>query len=123
MAGFIGQGVPTFEIREVAGMSDMLISSVRLGTALAAALGDKPAILLRGHGAAVVGKDLAEATGRAVYLTINAQLQSQVLGRKIEFLSTEEARLAAQRVAGFAKDWDLWKAKAMVSYSGLLWSK
>jgi ribulose-5-phosphate 4-epimerase/fuculose-1-phosphate aldolase len=112
MAGFIGAGVPLFEIRDVAGMTNLLISNAMLGDALARALGDKPAILLRGHGAVVVGKDLPEVTGRAVYLTINAQMQSQVLGRKIEYLSAEEARLADSQ-GGYPKDWELWKAKVM----------
>lgn len=115
MAGFIGQGVPLFEIRDVAGMTNLLISNLMLGRALAQALGDKPAILLRGHGAAIVGKDLAEVTGRAVYLTINAQMQTQALGRKLEFLSAEEARLADSQ-GGYPKDWELWKSKAMSGY-------
>jgi hypothetical protein len=39
-------------------------------------------------------------------------MQSQVLGRKIEYLSAEEARLADSQ-GGYPKDWELWKAKAM----------
>jgi HCOMODA/2-hydroxy-3-carboxy-muconic semialdehyde decarboxylase len=115
MAGFVGQGVPLFDTRNVAGMTNLLISNLSLGRALGEALGDKPAILLRGHGAVVVGKDLAEACGRAVYLMINAQLQGQLLGHKVEYLSDEEARLADSQ-NGYPKDWELWKAKAMANY-------
>lgn len=116
MAGFIGQGVPLFEIRDVAGPhTNLLISNLTLGHALAQALGDKPAILLRGHGAAIVGKDLAEVTGRTVYLTLNAQMQTQALGRKLEFLSPDEARLADSQ-GGYPKDWALWKDKVMSAY-------
>ena len=43
------------------------------------------------------------------------KLQGQLLGRKIEFLAPEEARLADSQ-NGYPKDWELWKAKAMASY-------
>ena len=39
MCGFLGEGAALFEIRDVAGDTDMLISDGRLGAALAAALG------------------------------------------------------------------------------------
>jgi ribulose-5-phosphate 4-epimerase/fuculose-1-phosphate aldolase len=65
MAGFMPQTVPVFEIRNVAGMTDMLIGSNQLGHALAQTLGDKNMVLLRGHGAVVVGPGLHVAVGRA----------------------------------------------------------
>src|SRR4029078_10214138 len=52
-AAFIGFGIPVFDIREKAGMTDMLIRNPTLGRNLAEALGDHPAILMRGHGAAI----------------------------------------------------------------------
>jgi HCOMODA/2-hydroxy-3-carboxy-muconic semialdehyde decarboxylase len=52
-AAFIAFGIPVFEIRERAGMTDMLIRNAGLGHDLAEALGDHPAILMRGHGAAI----------------------------------------------------------------------
>ena len=56
MAGFLGDGVPLFDIRKAAGqMTNMLISDGTLGRALAHTLGGKPALLMRGHGAVVVG--------------------------------------------------------------------
>jgi ribulose-5-phosphate 4-epimerase/fuculose-1-phosphate aldolase len=65
MAAFIGEGVPVFEIRDVDGMTDMLVSNPKRGQALAKVLGDHPAALMRGHGAAVVGATVKEAVGRA----------------------------------------------------------
>jgi ribulose-5-phosphate 4-epimerase/fuculose-1-phosphate aldolase len=113
MAGFIGEGVPLFDIRKVAGETNMLVSNATLGKALAETLGNKPAALMRGHGAVVVGSTLPQAVGRAIYLKINAELQVQVLGKKIEYLDPEEARLAAILNDGFPKDWEVWKRKAM----------
>lgn len=109
MTGFIGTGVPVFDIRKAAGMTDMLISDAARGKALAEALGTKPAVLMRGHGGVTVGRDLPHAVGRSVYLKTNAELQLLVLGRKIEFLAPEEARLGDRSNANFPKDWDLWK--------------
>ena len=54
--GFLADGLPLYEIREGNGMTDMLVSNAAYGHALAQKLGDKAAILMRGHGAAVVGQ-------------------------------------------------------------------
>ena len=51
LTGFLGSGVPVFEIRDVAGpASDMLIRNAALGHALAAVLGPHDVALMRGHG-------------------------------------------------------------------------
>src|SRR5262249_941693 len=68
MAGFIGDRVPVFDIRKTAGMTDMLVSDSARGKALAQALGNKTAILMRGHGVAVVGATIPIAVGRSIYL-------------------------------------------------------
>src|SRR5262249_57961221 len=54
MAAFLWEGVPVFEIRDVAGMTDMLVRSAALGRALAQTFGQKAAGLLRGHRALVL---------------------------------------------------------------------
>src|SRR3989440_10023715 len=77
MCGFLGCGVPIFEIRETGGMTDMLIRTAALGKALAASLGDKNVVLMRGHGATMVGNSVPEAVFRAVYATENASIQMQ----------------------------------------------
>ena len=56
MCGFLGCGVPIFEIRETGGMTDMLVRTAELGKALAESLGDKNIVLMRGHGATMVGE-------------------------------------------------------------------
>ena len=45
LAGFIAEGVPVFEIRKTAGMTDLLIRDAARGKALAQTLGNKPAAL------------------------------------------------------------------------------
>src|SRR5262249_60299834 len=44
VAGFLAAGVPVFEIRQHAGMSNLLIADAGLGKALASTLGDKSVV-------------------------------------------------------------------------------
>jgi ribulose-5-phosphate 4-epimerase/fuculose-1-phosphate aldolase len=111
MAAFLGEGVPVFEIRKAGGVTDMLIRNTALGQALAETLGNKPAALLRGHGAVVVAPSLHVVAGRAYYMTVNARVQAQAMqlsGGKVTYLEQEEARKAAPQ-DGFERAWALWK--------------
>lgn len=113
MAAFLGMGVPVFEIRDVDGMTDMLVSNPKRGAALAKVLGEHPAVLMRGHGAAVVGESIKVVVGRAYYLDLDARLQEQamLLGGKVTYFEPEEARKTAPQ-DGFERAWDVWKRKA-----------
>ena len=117
MAGFIGEGLPVFEIRKAAGMTNMLVSDADLGRALAAALAGGPAVLMRGHGVAVVGPALPFAVGRSIYLEANARIQLQAigLGGDVTYLSAEETReiLEAGENRGYERPWELWKRQAL----------
>jgi len=114
MAGFVGRGVPIFDIRKVAGDTDMLVKTPALGAALARTLGDKPAALMRGHGAVVVGDSLPQVVGRSYYLQMDAKLQAQAmaLGGDITYLDAAEAA-KTEGFGGYERAWDLWKRKAM----------
>ena len=113
MAAFIGDGVPVFEIRDAAGMTDMLIGDADRGRALARTLGGKPAALMRGHGAVVVGATIPIAVGRSIYLDMNARLQTtaMALGGPVRYLDPQEADkvMAAGENAGYQRGWELWK--------------
>lgn len=117
MAAFLSDGVPVFDIRDAAGgMTDMLVSSPSLGRALARTLGDHQAVLMRGHGAVVVGDSLTRVVARSVYMEVNARLQAQAiaLGGEIRYLDPEEARRAQAAVEPtFGRPWELWKRKAL----------
>lgn len=113
MAAFLGEGVPLFEIRDTGGVTDMLIRTPALGHALAQTLADKPAALMRGHGAVVTGGSLHVVVGRAYYMKMNAKLQQDAIllgGGKVNYLEPEEAKKAAPQ-DGFERAWDLWKQK------------
>jgi len=117
MSGFLHAGVPIYEIRNDAGMSDMLIRSVELGSAVARALGEKPVALLRGHGNVVEGPTIPIAVYRAIYTEINSRLQMQALtlGGRVEYLDPEEGKqIDAVVPTQVSRPWELWKKKASV---------
>jgi len=90
--------------------TDLLIRNPQLGAAMARDLGAHSAILLRGHGATVVADTLRRAVYRAVYMQVNAELQTAAnsLGR-INFLTSDEAKAATKSVEGqLQRAWDMW---------------
>ena len=113
MAAFVAEGVPVFEIRKAAGMTDLLVRDAPLGRALAKTLGTKPAALMRGHGAVVVASSIPNAVGRSIYLDVNAraQMQALTLGGRITYVDPEEAKLRLTDPNEYARAWDLWKRK------------
>jgi HCOMODA/2-hydroxy-3-carboxy-muconic semialdehyde decarboxylase len=92
MSAFLRTGPGVFEIRDAAGMTDMLIRTAPLGAALAEKLGDDQLVLMRGHGATMVGKTIKHAVYRAMYATQNSQIELEALRLgEVTFLSPEEA--------------------------------
>ena len=79
MAAFIGDGLPTWEIRDVRKGTDLLVRDGALGASLAKTLGAKPAALMRGHGSVTVGESLPRAVGRSIYLEQSARMQMQAI--------------------------------------------
>ena len=122
MCGFLGRGAPVFEMRDAAGDgSDLLVRDPALGVALARSLGDAAAVLMRGHGATVVGETLRQAVFRAVYTELAAQLQAEALRLgPVAYLSVAEARAAAKtNDSQIDRAWSLWAAQARQN-NGLL---
>lgn len=118
MAGFLEDGPPVFEIREVAGVaSDLLIRSQVLAASLSAVLGARAVALMRGHGSVVVGDSLAMAVHRAVFTEMNAQALSRALHLgEVTALTAGEAESARRTNDGQTKRaWDLWSAEAAAS--------
>ena len=110
MAGFLGSGSTHFEIRELAGNTDMLIRNRELGQALARSLGASTCVLMRGHGSTVVGGSVEQVVYRAIYAEINARLQAQSLAMgDVDYLTPEEAQMAAAaNDTQIGRSWDLW---------------
>jgi ribulose-5-phosphate 4-epimerase/fuculose-1-phosphate aldolase len=111
MSSFVGQGVPVFDIRKAAGMTDMLVRTPELARALAAILGTRTAALMRGHGAVIAAASLHLVVGQAYYLNLNARLQLQAMqlgGSTVTYLDGEEVSKAAN---DYERSWDYWKSR------------
>jgi HCOMODA/2-hydroxy-3-carboxy-muconic semialdehyde decarboxylase len=117
MAAFVGEGLPNFEIRDVQQGTDLLVKTPLLGRALAKTLGPKPAALMRGHGAVVVGENLPRAVGRSVYLELSARMQMQALllagaNGSITYLDDAEVK-ASVPAQDYNRAWPMWRERAL----------
>jgi L-ribulose-5-phosphate 4-epimerase len=88
-------GVPTFD--QVGH-----INTRELGDGLAKALGSRRAVLLKMHGAAIVGASVEEAFAASLQLEENAekQLWAEATGGKVEAMTAEEATRSVRQSFG-----------------------
>jgi HCOMODA/2-hydroxy-3-carboxy-muconic semialdehyde decarboxylase len=119
MCAGIGTHVPTWDSRARFGDTNLLVTNAEMARDLAAALGPRSAILMRGHGAVVAGASLREVVFNSIYLQLNADLQmkAQTLG-DVTFLSEGEVA-AILRTRGsftFERAWEFWCRRAGRAY-------
>lgn len=105
---FFAGGVPVFTTPD-------LISSEKLGTGVGEALGDRPAILLRGNGQVTVGRTIPEAVMMAIYLEEAAEVLYGALqiGKPIP-LTIDESRqrqIEALPPVDLERAWNFFKNK------------
>ena len=95
-----GHAVPRFDDTSV------LISNAELGRALAAALGDKWAVLMRNHGISFCGENIADATLNAIFLERACRAFFEIKATGLTYRVPDAAELESH--AGiFAADWFL----------------
>src|SRR5258708_29061673 len=110
----LGVGAAVWDIRKAFGGTRMLVANAALGQSLAETLGDKPVVLMRGHGDVTVGPSVKMAVFRAYYTDVNAKLQSQAiaLGGDINYLTPGEGVKAdAINFAVIDRISNLWKMR------------
>jgi ribulose-5-phosphate 4-epimerase/fuculose-1-phosphate aldolase len=95
--------------------SPLSVNTKAMGEAVAAALADRPAVLLKSHGAVIVGADIVECFALAAYLEENAyrQYMAMQIGTPYE-LSEAEQRAYRERLWTpnlFRKTWDHYRSK------------
>jgi len=113
---FLAAGVPVWDIRNDFGETNMLVGNSAIGKSLARALGDKPVVLMRGHGDVAVGPSVRMAVFRAYYTDVNAKLQSQAiaLGGEVNYLTPGEGEKAHKAdSAVIDRIWNLWKMRIL----------
>ena len=95
--------------------SPLSVNSRPMGESVAATLGDGPAVLLKSHGAVVVGSDIVECFALAAYLEENAyrQYMAMQIGDPYVF-SEQEQQAFRERLRTptlFRKTWDHYHSK------------
>jgi ribulose-5-phosphate 4-epimerase/fuculose-1-phosphate aldolase len=115
MCAGIGTRIPTWDSRASFGDTNLLVTNMEMARELAAALGDRPVILMRGHGCVVAGMSLREVVFNSIYLQLNAdvQMKAGTLG-DVTFLSEGEVA-AVLRTRGsftFERAWEFWCRRA-----------
>jgi ribulose-5-phosphate 4-epimerase/fuculose-1-phosphate aldolase len=123
MCAGIGTRIPTWDSRASFGDTNLLVTNMEMARELAAALGDRPVILMRGHGCVVAGMSLREVVFNSIYLQLNADLQmkASALG-DITFLSEGEvaAVLRTRSSFTFERAWEFWCRRAGRPYDARL---
>lgn len=105
-AAFFLDGIPIWDYRDFGTADGALVDTPARGAALAEALADRPVVLMRNHGVAVVGSTLPMVVARSITLEINAEIQSQALARGDEIVYLEQD--AESPGSSFDRAWDLW---------------
>jgi len=106
---FFARGVPVFRRPD-------LITTEKLGNEVAQALGDGPAILLRGNGQVTVGRTIPEAVMMAIYLEEAAEVLYGALqiGKPIPltFDESKQRRIEALPPVDLERAWNFFKHQA-----------
>jgi len=111
MGSVIGHEIPVWDIAQRFGDTDLLVRDEKQADDLAAALGPRTVVLMRGHGCVVTGRDVRTAVFTAVYLERNATLLLAARGLgAVRALSDSETRRAAAMLGGAAGEraWEYW---------------
>ncbi|WP_459615182.1 class II aldolase/adducin family protein [Bordetella sp. 2513F-2] len=109
----IGATVPLWDSRDEFGDTNLLVTSAEQGASLARALGEAQMVLMRHHGATVVGTRLRELVFRAVAACNNAEFQyrAMALGPVAGLTPGEVERAARLPPAPMDRAWDLWASR------------
>ena len=79
LGSVMGATVPFWDSRDEFGDTPMVVTTAAQGASLARALGPHAMVLMRRHGATVVGASLQEVVFRSIYSHRNAELQLRSL--------------------------------------------
>jgi ribulose-5-phosphate 4-epimerase/fuculose-1-phosphate aldolase len=111
VAATIGKEVPVWDIRDHFGDTNLLVMTMDQGHDLARFLGARSAALMRGHGSVVVGSNVYDAVHKAVYLKVNAELQSEALRfGDVTYLSDGEIETMSKTpfISEKSRAWEYW---------------
>ena len=115
----IGEQTPFWDQHDEFGDTNLLVVKEEEGQSLARALGRHSVVLMRRHGATVVGGSLKELTSRSIFLCNNAdyQMRAYLLGAPTP-LRPGEVKLAGGvnvMPSVVARTWEYWTERLKVS--------
>jgi ribulose-5-phosphate 4-epimerase/fuculose-1-phosphate aldolase len=107
----LGQSIPMWDIRTRFGDTDLLVTTLEQGRDLARTLGRQKAVVMRGHGCAVSGRDIADAVASCLSLQANAQAiaQAVAMGAEITWLTPGEIdapQAGGANLRGHDRQWE-----------------
>jgi len=114
-ASAMGLEVPVWDIREVFGETDLLVTDEERGRDMAKKLAGANIVLMRGHGFTAVGPTLFETVRLSVYLPKNARVLMAALRLgEVKTLSAGEVVRRRFDPAGSetSRVWEYWSRKA-----------
>lgn len=125
MCAPIGNDIPTWDIRTRFGeATNLLVTDMTMGRDLAARLGDRTVVLMRGHGSTVVGCSLREVVFTSVYMEINADMQLKAMAMdEVDYLAEGEIAAIRRGRAGFTfeRAWENWCSSVNRPYVAQRW--
>jgi HCOMODA/2-hydroxy-3-carboxy-muconic semialdehyde decarboxylase len=113
MGGVMGREIPSWDIRDKFGDTNLLVVTMEQGLDLARALGKNRMALLRRHGIVVACKNLRQAVFTSVYSTDSAKLQLAARG-EIQFLSDgeiDESEKLLDMPTAMNRAWEYWSRR------------
>ena len=115
-AGGMGSDIPVWDIHDKFGDTDMLVRTTEHGQDLAQVLGLNTTVLMRGHGCTVASRSLKETVKIAIYVMVNARLQSRAMQMgEVKFLSPGEVQATRETVLApltMDRAWEHWARRA-----------
>ncbi|MGH7004639.1 MAG: class II aldolase/adducin family protein [Alphaproteobacteria bacterium] len=116
VAGCIGANVPSWDIHDEFGDTDLLVTNNAMGDSLARTVGKNRSCLMRGHGAVVAARDLKATVYVAIYLMANAKVlkEAREMGN-VTYLSPGEVELTekmSMQSRSQNRAWEYWARRA-----------
>ena len=119
----MGAVIPFWDQRDEFGDTDLIVAKPEEGQSLARALGANWVVLMRRHGATVVGVSMEEMVFRSVFSCRNAEMQreAQTLGgiRELTPLEIQKAGAFNLEPRPIARAWEYWTTPAAQGRSGV----
>jgi len=114
---FLGNGTPVWDSADEFGPTRMLVDTPDQAVSLARALGNRSLVLMRGHGATIVGRSIKDVVFKSIYACRDAdfQLSAATLGpvKPLSDGEIEKGRVPADTALN--RGWDFWTGELVAS--------